>query len=129
MLFRDDSVPQLKKLSTLDRKDYVHLGGRVPTAELENIFDLYRMFGEETVSKDPEFFLPYELIRPLRSGDCINLVLRHPDHLQVVTHMLITREEAVSMKLSGTVLSQVPDVRMLCLRTPEVFAPFACDID
>jgi len=92
MLFRSESAPKVKSLDDVQPGYYTAFGGKLATPEFPFIYDVYEMFGHETGSDVPD-----SLPRRLREGDAINLILKHPHILQVVTLVLITKGTLLSV--------------------------------
>jgi hypothetical protein len=96
LLYRLDSAPRVQKLEDLRESLYTHHGGQISTEEFEFTYQVYEFYGEENRQHELDDSLP----RPLRHGDCFNLVMKFPDVVKVRTMALLDKKTLQFMPLS-----------------------------
>ena len=120
-LFRKSAVEDPVSVADLRVEDYELLLGTMPSAEFDTVYEAYQLLadGSDGIGgwdlEDGQ--------RRMQEFDVMNLVLRHPDRLQVVTYVMLTPEGITNLGIAGLKLERKAGCLMYMIRLPEAFAP------
>jgi len=91
LLYRESDAPFLSSMEDVKQEYYRMHGGQVATAEFPTVFEIYEHFGEERKGWTPPDTLP----RAMRHGDALNICLKYPGRIGIVTFVVLKKETLV----------------------------------